>query len=266
MIKLINDIFKNKKIIYQLSISNFKNRFVGSYFGVVWMFVNPLATILVYTFVFQIGFRAVPPIENVPYVLWLIPGIIPWFYFQEILLQGTNSLFEYNYLVKKVLFNVTLLPIIKLLSSLIAHLCFLIIMFIVFFIFKQPFNINNIYILYFTFCTSILAVGIVYITSSINVFFKDMYQIVSIMLQFGIWLSPIMYDETIFSNRLNFITKILKLNPFYYIIKGYRFCMVKETFNDFLILTIYFWCITFLILLFGINLFNKLKPHFSDVL
>ena len=266
MINLIKDIYINKKIIITLAVSNFKNRFVGSYFGIVWMFVNPLATVFIYTFVFQIGFRAVPPIENLPYVLWLIPGIIPWFYFSEVILQGTNSLYEYNYLVKKVLFNVTLLPIIKLIASLIAHFCFLVIMFLIFFIFKRQFSFNNIYIFYFTFCASILSLAIIFLTSSINVFFKDMYQIVSIVLQFGIWLSPIMYDESIFLNRYNIIITILKLNPFYYIVKGYRFAMINESFKDFLNLTIYFWIITIIILIFGINLFNKLKLHFSDVL
>ena len=60
-----------------------KKKFAGSFFGVIWMFVQPMATVLVYTLIFQVGFRAVPPVPDVPYVVWLIAGIVPWFYFQE---------------------------------------------------------------------------------------------------------------------------------------------------------------------------------------
>ncbi len=65
------------------------------------MFLQPMATVLVYFFVFQMGFKSVPPVPDYPYVLWLIPGIVPWFYFSEVLNMGTGCLQEYNYLVKK---------------------------------------------------------------------------------------------------------------------------------------------------------------------
>ena len=107
---MILELIKNWKMILSLAKSDFKKRFVGSYFGILWMFIQPLATILVYTLIFQVGFKSVPPVPGVPYVLWLIPGIIPWFYFQDSLLQGTGVLYEYNFLVKKVVFNVAMLP------------------------------------------------------------------------------------------------------------------------------------------------------------
>ena len=93
-----------------------------------------------------------------------------------------------------------------------------------------------------------------------------MAQIVVIMMQFGMWMAPIMYDESLFLNRSNFIYNLLKLNPIYYIVKGYRYAMLNAQFNSFLKLTIYFWTITIILLLFGLNVFNKLKQHFSDVL
>ena len=93
---MLKELIKNKSMIFSLAKSDFRKRFVGSYFGIVWMFVQPLATVLVYTLIFQVGFRATPPVKDIPYVLWLLPGIIPWFYFQESLLQGTGVLYEYN--------------------------------------------------------------------------------------------------------------------------------------------------------------------------
>ena len=259
-------LFKNLKIILSLAISDFKKRFVGSYFGILWMFLQPLSTVAIYTFVFQIGFKAVPPVSNIPYVLWLLPGIIPWFYFQENVLQGTNVLYEYQFLVKKVVFNTSYLPIIKLISTFLAHLCFLAILFIIMIIYNRGISIKYLLSLYYSFSLSIFSLAITYITGSINVFFKDMLQIVSIGLNFGMWMTPIMYSETIFKNNHQLILKLLRLNPLFYIVKGYRSVFVNESFEFFLTNTIYFWFFTFVLLFLGIRIFNKLKNHFSDVL
>lgn len=263
---LIKEVIKNKSMIFNLAKDDFKKRFVGSYFGLVWMFVQPLATILVYTLIFQVGFKSTPPVANIPYVLWLIPGIIPWFYFQDALIQGTGCLYEYQYLVKKVVFNVAMLPIIKIVSILFSHICFIVIMFVVVIISHTAITYKAFAIIYFSFATTILALGITYFTSSINVFFKDMAQIVSILLQFGMWMAPIMYDDSLFIERAPIVCTLLKFNPFYYIVKGYRWAIIGDTFNDFTRLSIYFWFVTFIIFIIGYNMFNKLKIHFSDVL
>ena len=263
---MVIDIIKNWKMILSLAKSDFKKRFVGSYFGVLWMFIQPLATVLVYTLIFQVGFKTVPPVPGVPYVLWLIPGIIPWFYFQDSVMQGTGVLYEYNFLVKKVVFNVSMLPVVKLVSVFLSHVCFIVIMFIVFLIVKMPLDVKQILIIYFSFSLSVLSLGIIYFTSAINVFFKDMGQIVAICMQFGMWMAPIMYDESLFLNRAPIVCKLIKLNPIYYVVKGYRFAMINDSFPDFKILTIYFWIVTIIIFIIGSKVFNKLKIHFADVL
>ena len=267
MVNLIKDIIENRKMIVELAFSDFKKRFVGSYFGVVWMFVQPLATVLVYTLIFQVGFKATPPIPNIPYVVWLIAGIVPWFYFQETMIQNTNCLYEYNFLVKKVVFNVSLLPIIKLVSTTLSHLCFIVILYIVMIIARINITVNWLLIFYFSFMLSILLLGLSYITSSINVFFKDMSQIVNILLQFGIWMCPIMYDESLFSNSSSVVVKLLKLNPLYYIVNGYRYALIGQEFKtSFVNLTIYYIVFSLIVLILGYKLFNKLKEQFADVL
>lgn len=266
MIELLKTIFEKNSMIMSLAKSDFKKRFVGSFFGLVWMFVQPLATVLVYTLIFQVGFRSTPPLANVPYVVWLICGLVPWFYFQDTLLQTTNCLYEYNYLVKKVVFNVELLPIIKLVSVGFSHIAFLIILFIALFISRIPFSFTYFLVIYYSFALSVLSLGISYFTSAINVFFKDMSQIVAILLQFGIWMCPIMYDERLFEGRAVFVLKLLKFNPIYYIVKGYRNCLLGESFISFNSLTIYYWIVTLVIFILGYKLFDKLKDDFSDVL
>ena len=93
-----------------------------------------------------------------------------------------------------------------------------------------------------------------------------MLQIVSIGLNFGMWLTPIMYSETLFNNNHTIVLKLLKLNPLFYIVKGYRSIFVNEVFDNFIFTSIYYWVFSIILLLIGIKVFNKLKNHFSDVL
>ena len=102
MLRMLRDFWTNRKLIWKLAKNDFKTRYAGSYFGVVWAMVQPVVIVLVYWFVFQIGLNnATAELKQgitVPFVLWLVSGIVPWFYFSESLSNGTNALLEYNYL------------------------------------------------------------------------------------------------------------------------------------------------------------------------
>ena len=254
-------------MIFDLAKADFKKRFAGSYFGVAWMFIQPIVTVLIYFCIFQLGFKSSPPVPGIPYVVWLVPGIVPWFYFAEALNAGTNCLQEYHYLVKKVVFNVEMLPVIKLISCLMVHGIFVIIMIVLFLCFGRWPLLTWLQIVYYSFAMSVLILGMSYITSAVNVFFRDMAQIVNIALQFGMWLTPIMWDPNMFSDRPAWIDVVLKINPVYYITTGFRDSMITgDWFWERPGLSLYFWGITLLIFFLGIRLFRKMRPHFSDVL
>ena len=131
--------------------------------------------------------------------------------------------------MKKVVFPIELLPIIKLLSCLLVHGFFLLVMFL-FYLFSGKFpKLSWLQVLYYSFATACFGLGLSYFTSAISVFFKDMQQIVGIVLQFGIWMVPIMYDELLFTNKAPILKIFFKLNPFYYIVAGYRDSMKTGT-------------------------------------
>ena len=267
LVSLLKEIITKRKLILDLSKADFKKRFVGSYFGIAWLFLQPLATIMVYFCVFQLGFKSAPPVPGYPYVLWLIPGIVPWFYFSESLNLGTGCLQEYNYLVKKVVFRVEILPVIKMISCLMVHGIFAVVMIVVFLCYGFMPRVSWMQIIYYSFASSMLSLGITYFTSAINVFFKDITQIVGIFLQFGIWMVPVMWDPEMFPSAPSWLPSILKINPFYYIVAGYRDSMLT---GNWLIerptLGLYFWAVTIVLMLAGLKVFKKLRPHFSDVL
>lgn len=266
LISLGKEIIKKRKLIWDLAKADFKKRFVGSYFGIAWMFIQPVTTILIYFAVFQLGMKSAPPVAG-PYVLWLIPGIIPWFYFSEVLSGGTNCLQEYHYLVKKVVFQVEILPIIKMISCMMVHGIFVFVMLVVFLLYGKVPMISWIQILYYTFSASVLALAISYFTSAVQVFFRDMAQIVGIFLQFGMWMAPIMWAPAMFPGAPSWLEQVLKINPVYYVVVGYRDSMLTgDWFFERPMLTLYYWVFTIVVLLIGLKAFKRLRPHFSDVL
>ena len=97
------ELLAGRTLIFQLARNDFKKKYAGSYLGIVWAFVQPVVTVMVYWFVFGM-IRSSSP-RPVPFVLWLIAGLIPWFFFQDGLTNGTNALLEYNYLVKNFIFS-----------------------------------------------------------------------------------------------------------------------------------------------------------------
>ena len=125
---------------------------------------------------------------------------------------------------------------------------------------------DTLQMLYYTFAMMILLLGLIYATSAIVVFFKDLGQIINIILQIGVWMTPIMWN--IDGMELNpILITILKLNPMYYIVAGYRDSLInKAGFWEQPGMTIYYWILTIVLFIIGTKIFKKLKPHFADVL
>lgn len=257
------DIFKNKNLLLSLALQDFKQRYLGNYLGIVWAFAGPFMTVLILFFVFQVGFRSSPS-EGIPFILWLVSGMFPWSFLSESISSGSNSIIDKPYLVKKIVFRVSTLPVIKLITAFFIHSFFLSVLFILLMAYGYYPKIIWIQIFYYLFATLILALGISWITSSIVVFVKDISQIISILLQFGFWLTPIFWSDKIMPS--NYLT-LLKLNPAYYIVQGYRDSLLFNVwFWEKPYITFYFWIVTISIFLLGAFIFKRLRPHFADVL
>ncbi len=132
---------------------------------------------------------------EVPFVLFLTAGLVPWFYFSEALNNGTNALLEYNYLVKKVVFKISILPIIKIIAATFIHVFFVCLLLIVAAIYGYYPTIYTIQIVYYSFCLFILCTALSYTTCAVVVFFRDLSQIISIGLQIGMWATPILWES-----------------------------------------------------------------------
>lgn len=268
LISLPVELWDSRKLIWKLAKNDFKNRFAGSYLGKVWAFVQPVITVALYWFVFDyvMGARAeaLAGTIQIPYVIWLTAGLVPWFFFSEAITGGTMALLEYSYLVKKVVFKISVIPIIKIISASFTHIFFVCFMLVVYVCMGYTPDLYLLQIPYFSFCLFLFVLALVYSTCAMVLFFRDLAQIINIGLQIGMWATPILWDLNTVPPVMQFV---LKINPMFYIVNGFRSAMFENTWfwQDFYS-TMYFWIVT--VVLFGIGalIFRRLKVHFADVL
>ena len=262
------ELYNSRKLIWRLSINDFKKRYAGSYMGVVWALVQPVVTVLMYWIVFDKIFQSRSQLVaggvDVPYVLFLTAGLVPWFYFQEGLSNGTTSLLEYNYLVKKVVFKISILPLIKIIAATFIHLFFCLLLLLVAAGYGYYPNVYTLQIFYYMFCEFMLMLAFSYATCAIQVFFRDLMQIISIALQLGQWATPILWNINMLPDKLQWI---IKLNPVTYIVNGYRSSIYeKRWFFEHFYSSTYFWIFTVAVFCIGAVIFKKSKIHFADVI
>ncbi len=258
------ELFQNRELIWKLSKNDFRSKYAGSYMGIVWAFVQPVVTVLVYWFVFTIGGRAPQGEGSYPFVLWLIVGIVPWFFFSDALGQGTSALLSYQFLVKKVVFKISILPIIKIISAFFIHVFLVAITMLLLILNGYYPSLYWIQVIYFSGCAFLLVLGMSYVTCSVVVFFRDLGQIISIALQVGVWITPIMWKLDSLSRPMQIL---FKLNPVYYLVDGYRMALLDHMwFWQHFYSTAYFWIFTVVMFLFGALVFKRLKIHFADIL
>lgn len=257
-------VYRERQMFWDLTKNDFQARFAGSYFGVVWAFVQPVVTLLLYWFVFQVGLRA-GNVSDYPFILFLMSGMIPWFYFSEALNGGTSSLTEYSYLVKKVVFDVNILPVLKVVSAIFVHLFFTAVLIIICACYGYTPDLYLLQLLYYIPAMSFFVLGLSYITSACTAFFRDMTQIINIILTIGVWITPIMWNPV--GTLSPTLQTVFRLNPMYYIVDGFRDALLAKVWFWYKPgWTIYFWTVCILIYLLGLKMFNRLKVHFADVL
>ncbi len=260
----LRTIFRHRFVIIQLVKREFHNKYAASLIGFSWAFIQPLTMIFVMWFAFTYGLRVARIEGDIPFALWLMCGIVPWFFINDTIHSATNSLIEYSYLIKKSSIKTGSIPIIKLLAAFVVHLFFIVFIMIFAVFYGYYPDVYWLQLFYYLFCTFILLSGIIWLTSSINVFVRDVSPAISVILSVMFWVTPIIWPYSMLTGNLKYIALF---NPFFYITEGYRYVFVQKVwfFNN-LEMTLFFWVLTLLVFVTGAYTFKKLKPHFADVL
>lgn len=263
--EFIKILWKNKRLAMQLGKNDFKNRFANTSLGSIWGFLQPFVFMMMYVIVFQYIFKQTGP-EGAPYVVWFMPGMAMWMTINDGIIGASNSIRGYSYLVKKVVFPVDIIPIISLLANAFVSVFLVIIATIVCMIFK--FNPNIIQLIYMIFSVYIFLIAITRFTSAVSTLVPDFSNLLGIIMQIGMWLTPVVWDLNMIAEH-HTITRVMKCLPFTYLVTGFRDCFMGKTnivTNGHGIYTFVFWFITIILFIWGNYIFKKSKKDFADVL
>ncbi len=261
--RFITMIVTQRQLILALAKREIASQYIGSLLGIVWTFIQPAVMIFVFWFVFSIGFKS-RPVNDVPFAVWLTAGMAPWFAFSDIVVRSASAVVSYGHLIKKSVFPSQILPVVKVLSGMFTH-CAFVLLLLTLLLFQQVWaGFYLVQFFYYLLCLVSLALGIGWAVAALNVFIRDVGQIVTVVMQVGFWATPIFWEITIMPER---VQAILKLNPVYYIIQGYRDSFIYGIgFWERPLHGLYFWMVTASCFLVGSMIFRKLKGQFADVL
>lgn len=262
-ILFLRELLSRRNVVYELTKRDFKTGYLGSYLGIIWAFILPIVTTLIFWFVFQVGFNS-NPVADHPYILWLACGLAPWFFISDCVNNTANSIIQNAFVVKKVAFSIAILPITKILSALIIHLIFVVVVFSLFVFYGFATDLYLLQVFYYLFCALVFLTGLSWITSSVMIFFRDLGPIITIALQMGFYLTPIFWNLDILPKQYHIF---IQFNPIFYIVQGYRESFIlKVWFWQHWTTTLYFWAVAATVLVAGAVVFRRLRPHFADVL
>jgi ABC-type polysaccharide/polyol phosphate export permease len=252
-----------RNMVYAMALRDFESRYVGTLGGTIWAVIQPLATIAIFYFVFAIGFRVQSP-ENTPFILWFVCGLMPWFMFNDTLIAIASSVSGSAHLVKKTVFPTEVLALIKVASGILPHLIFLLILIAMLFFFNVPFRIERILVIYYFICIIVILLGLGWLLSALQVFYRDIGQVLAILLNVWFWATPIVWPE---QNIPESYRWILSYNPMHYIVTGYRNALIyTDVIWPSVAQTIFFWSFATVCILLGSYVFDRLKSEFADVI
>lgn len=264
--EFIKTLFKNRKLVWQLGKNDFKNRFANTSLGALWGFVSPFVFMITYVIVFQYILKT-GSAGNDPYVVWFLPGMSMWMFLSDSILNASNSVTNYSYLVKKVVFPIDIIPVISLAASSIISMFLFLISIAVCIIFGYIPNL--LMFAYMLFASVFFIIGFTRFTSAITTLVPDFSQLLGIFMQLMFWFTPIIWNLSMVDQiGGGLAAKIVRCMPFTYLVTGFR-----QVFIDGNIVTEYhgmytlvFWSIAIFIFFWGNYVFKKNKKDFADVL
>lgn len=223
---IVRDNWKWRRQIGRLALFELAKRSRGAVLSWLWLFARPLIFVFVFWFALDVGLRAGREMDP-PFFLWLVVGLIPWFYMQDMLRTGSDVLHRYSYLVNRVKFPLSGIPTMYSLSTLIIHFGLLIVLFVVYFAYGMKLDL---YLLQLPFVILVMFVFFdmfSLLTSMISAFSKDFANLLKAFTTPIFWLSGIIYNaETL---NIVWIQNVLLFNPVTFFVTAFRDALYSKT-------------------------------------
>jgi len=257
-------VYQNTYLIRSMVFRDLRARYIGSFLGIFWSIIHPLTQLIIYYFVFSVilKIKLGPEYETTNFAIWLVGGLLPWMFFADIVNRSPGAVLEQSSVITKTVFPSEILSFTLLVAAMINHLIGLIIFIGFLLLFGYGITLKVLLILPILLMTGIFALGISWMLSALNVFLRDIGQIIGVLVSIWFFLTPIIYPRYLIPENWQFF---YGLNPMLYSVEGYRVGLLGTT-------NINIEGLSYLLLLglftfaLGGLIFKKLKPAFADVL
>ena len=232
------------------------------YLGTFWKVLSPLIQIGTFWLIFGLGIRGGSPVDGFPFLLWMLAGIVPWFFISRGITTGSTSINAKAGIIFKIKYPIPTVPIGAVLHSLYDHVILLIIMAITFFAHGYYPTIHWLNLIYYVSFAFVFLVALAMITSVIVRLAPDFGRLIASLLQMLFFLTPILWQETYLPP---WIMRVFSANPVRYIVNGFRNSLLyQNNFYEFPWRIAFFWPVTVVVLAVGCWLQRKYSHRFVD--
>ncbi|HJC25610.1 MAG TPA: ABC transporter permease [Candidatus Eisenbergiella merdavium] len=257
--KLLKEIWTYREMIYSLVRRDIRGRYKGSILGVLWMLVDPLCQLIIYTIVFSF----ILPSGIDKFYLFLFVALVPWIFFNQCMSGGSTIILANQDMIKKIYFPREIIPISYTISNLINMLLSFIAVFVVVIVSRIPVSLSCLaYLPLVILDEFFLSLGIVLITCGINVYFRDVQYILNVISLGWMYLTPILYPRTLIPEQYR---HFFYFNPLTVIIESYRDILYYGQIPDLRKLFLSLLC-SLGIMMIGFWCFGYLKKRFAEEL
>ena len=263
----IRKLVRHRGLIQSMVERDLKSRYVGSVMGIFWSVIHPLVLLVSYTFVFSVIIRHPlgPETGMASFAVYLFCGILPWMMFQETLTRSSNILVDNANLITKTLFPSEVLPVAVLIANLVNHLIGVGIFLVIILFYLQNLSLYVLLIPLYLFPLMLFALGLSWVVSSLQVFLRDTAQVVTVVLTFWFWFTPIFYTKKHLRNVSEELAFAMYFNPLAEVVIAYRSCLLHAAMPSWQGL-IFLYGMALLTLIGGGLVFRYVKRSFADVL
>ncbi len=251
------------ELIFSFAKRELLGRYKGSVLGIAWAVLTPVVMIAIFTFIFAgiFGARFSSNSSHWDYALYLFCGLLPWSMFQESLQQSANTIVVNSNLVKRVVFPLEALPAAQVLAALGNQMFATIALLIASIIIRQRLELTALWLPVLLIPQLLFALGASWLIASLGVFLRDITQGITLLLMAWMYLTPIIYPESIVPDRFR---AIMNLNPFTALVRSYRRIFLEGAPPDWPGLA-YFAAFALVIFIFGYWWFARTRKSFADV-
>lgn len=239
-------------------------RYKGSAFGIAWAVLTPVVMIAIFTFIFAgiFGARFGASDSHWDYALYLFCGLLPWSMFQESVQQSANTIVAHANLVKRVVFPLETLPAAQAFAALGSQLFATIALLIGIVVIRQNLQLTALWLPVLLIPQLLFALGAAWLIASLGVFLRDIAQGITLLLMAWMYLTPIIYPESIVPDRFRWF---ININPFTTLVRSYRRIFLDGFAPDWRGLA-YFTAIALILFVFGYWWFARTRKNFADVI